>query len=98
MKLKIKDIKVIECKDFYSRLKGFMFKKKIIDYGLLFKDCNSIHTFFMLQNIDVIMTDKLDNILFMYESLKPWQLIMPKKRVVNIYELPVGSIKKIKSS
>ncbi|MDD3048457.1 MAG: DUF192 domain-containing protein [Bacilli bacterium] len=94
MKLNINKIKIIECNSFYSRLKGFMFRKKIITEGLLFKNCNSIHTFFMLQKIDVIMTDKDNNILYKYEDLKPWKIILPKKNVKNIYELPVGSIKK----
>lgn len=39
---------------FLCRLKGFMFTKNI-DKALLFDRCNSIHTFFMKENIDVIM-------------------------------------------
>ena len=50
-------IKVKYCNSFFSRLIGFMFKRNI-DYCLCFPKCNSIHTFFMLKKIDVIMTDK----------------------------------------
>jgi len=99
MKLNVKqlDIKIVECKSLYKRTKGFMFKKKRITSGLLFKKCNAIHTFFMYQQIDVVMTDIDNNILFLYESLKPNKIIIPKKGVYNTYELPIGSIKKIES-
>ena len=59
---KEKEIELIDCVSFYSRLKGFMFKKNI-NNAILFNKCNSIHTFFMKENIDVIMCDKDNNIL-----------------------------------
>lgn len=73
-----------------------MFKKKKIDYGLCFPRCNSIHTFFMLQPIDVIMTDKNNKILYIYSNLKPWKIILPKKNVYYTYELPIGSTNDLK--
>lgn len=84
---KNKEIKLIECKSFYSRLMGFMFKKNI-SYALLFKRCNSIHTFFMKEDIDVIMCDKDNNILYFYKSLKKNKVILPKKNVYMVYETP----------
>jgi hypothetical protein len=92
------DIDIIECRNLLSRFKGFMFKKNKITYGLLFRHCNSIHTFFMYQPIDVIMTDINDNILFTYEQLRPGKIILPKKGVYNTYELPIGSIHRIKEN
>ncbi|MDD2489768.1 MAG: DUF192 domain-containing protein [Bacilli bacterium] len=91
------NINIIECNNFKSRLLGFMFRIPKINHGLLFPNCNSIHTLFMFQKIDVVMTDKKSNILYMYENLKPFRLILPKKEIINVYELPIGSIKKIKS-
>ncbi|NLL44772.1 MAG: hypothetical protein GX247_03795 [Mollicutes bacterium] len=82
--------------DFKKRLFGFMFKIKKIDYGLCLPKCNSIHTLFMFQPIDVIMTDKNHKILYIYSNLKPWRIILPKKGVYYTYELPVGSIKILK--
>ena len=58
-----KEIELRECKSFLSRLLGFMFKKNI-NSSLLFDRCNSIHTFFMKENIDVIMCDNDNNILY----------------------------------
>lgn len=86
---KNKEIELIECKSFYSRLMGFMFKKNI-NNALLFKKCNSIHTFFMKENIDVIMCDNDNNILYFYKNLKKNKVILPKKNVKMVYETPVG--------
>ena len=98
MKLNIKKLKIniIECITFKDRLCGFMFKKDIITSGLLFKKCNSIHTFFMFQPIDIIMTDKGNNIVYKKEYLKPNHIIKPIKGAYSTYELPVDSIKKLK--
>lgn len=83
-----KEIDIIECKSFISRLKGFMFKNKI-DKALLFNKCNSIHTFFMEANIDVIMCDSNNNVLYYYNNLRKNKIIWPKKNVCKIIELPV---------
>ena len=74
-----KEIVLYECKSFFSRLKGFMFTKNI-DKALLFDRCNSIHTFFMKENIDVIMCDNRD--------LGKNKVILPKKNVRKVFETP----------
>ena len=84
-----KDINIIKCDSFFSRLKGFMFKKNI-NYALLFNKCNSIHTFFMKSNIDVIMCDKDNNVIFYYNNLSKNKIIWPKKKVCKTIELPVN--------
>ena len=84
-----KTIDIIECKTFFSRLKGFMLKKEI-NYALLFDKCNSIHTFFMKNNIDVIMCDKDNKVLYYYNNLCKRRIIWPKKDVHKTFELPVN--------
>ena len=84
-----KSIELIECNTFFTRLRGFMFRDKI-DYALLFNRCNSIHTFFMKKNIDVIMCDKDNNIIFYYKNLCKNKVIWPKKNVYKIIELPTN--------
>ena len=73
-----KDIDLYECKSFFSRLRGFMFTRNI-DKALLFDKCNSIHTFFMKENIDVIMCDN---------DLTKNKIILPKKGVRKVFETP----------
>ena len=52
--------------------------------------CNSIHTFFMQTNIDVIMCDKDNNILYYFNNLSKNKVILPKKNVYKTIELPVN--------
>ena len=87
-----KKFELIDCISFYSRFRGLMFTRSF-DYCMRFKKCNSIHTFFMSTIIDVIMTDKDDNVLYIFKDVKPWRVILPKRDVYNVYELPSGSIK-----
>ena len=93
IKMKLSDskreIELIECKTFYSRFKGFMFEKNI-DKALLFDKCNSIHTFFMKCNIDIIMCDNNNIILFYYKNLPKNKIIWPKKGVRKVFETPSG--------
>lgn len=84
-----KKIELKNCKTFFSRLFGFMLKKEI-KHALLFNNCNSIHTFFMKSNIDVIMCDKDNNILYYYNNLQKNKIILPKKNVYKTIELPVN--------
>lgn len=83
------DIEIKDCNNFFNRLIGLMFKKNI-KHGLCFKKCNCIHTFFMKENIDVIMTDKNNKVLYIFNHLKKFKIILPKKHVYYTYELPNG--------
>lgn len=85
-------IKVYEAKTFKQRFFGLMFKKNI-NYCLLFKKCNSIHTFFMKEKIDVVMTDKNNKVLYIKKNMKKNRIILPKKGVYNTYEFPNNFIK-----
>ena len=96
---KDKEIEIIECKSFFSRLIGNMFKKEI-KIALLFNKCNSIHTFFMR----IIICDKNNKILYYYKNLGKRKIILPKKNVyktielpVNILDVEIGEFIKIKS-
>ena len=88
-------IKVIEAKSFKERLFGLIGKKNI-DYCLLFNHCNSIHTFFMKEKIDIVMTDKNNKIIYIKKSLKKNRIILPKRHVYKTYEFPNNYIKDIK--
>ena len=94
-----KKFELFDCDTFQSRFMGLMFIREF-DYCMMFKKCSSIHTFFMKTNIDVVMTDKNNNVLFVFKNLKPWKIITPKKGVYSTFEFPAGTItsniKKIK--
>lgn len=75
---------------FFKRLIGLMGKKNI-QKGLLFKKNSSIHTFFMRENIDVLMLDKEKKILLVKKNLKKNKILIKKKAYYTI-ELPINTI------
>lgn len=84
------------CNTFFKRLVGFMFRKKKITIGKCFPNCNSIHTFFMFQKIDVIFCDKNMKIIKIYKSFPKNRIILPVKNAYYTFELPENSTNKFK--
>lgn len=81
-------MKIKIAKSFKDKLLGLM-NKKNIDYGLLITNCKSIHTFFMLESIDVLLLDTNNRILMINRNVKPNKiLIFNNKNKTNILELP----------
>lgn len=89
--LKSKDINIKVCNNYLNRLVGYMFHFDPIINGLYFPDCNGIHTMFLYQPIDVAMTDDNNKILYLYQSVKPWHVIV-EKEAKNTYEFASGML------
>ena len=87
-----KEINIKNCKSFKDRLLGFMFKKNITT-GLLFERCNSIHTIFMQEKIDVIGLDDENKVVGYKKRLQPYKFLRIKG-AKKIIELPYNSIDK----
>ena len=88
---------IILADSFYKRLTGFIGKSNI-DYGILFPKCNSIHTYFMKENIDIIGLDENNEVIYKYENLPKNKVIKinNERKKTSILELPANSSKKIK--
>lgn len=84
-------MKIKTASNFKDKLLGLMGQKNI-DYGLLITNCKSIHTYFMKENIDILLLDKHNRILMINRNIKPNKIIIfhTKKRT-NILELPSNS-------
>lgn len=99
LKLKIgkKEFNIIEAKSFSKRLKGLIGKTNI-NYGMLFPKCNSIHTYFMKENIDIIGLDENNEVIYKYQNLEPNRIIKVKhpQNKTSILELPLNASQKIK--
>lgn len=78
-----------------SRLLGLMFKRNI-NYILMIPNCNGVHTFFMREKIDIVLTDRDNKILFVYKNIKPNRIILPKKGVKNTFEFPSSTTDNLK--
>ncbi len=92
----IENLDIVISDGFFSKFFGLMGKKNF-DYGLLLKNTNGIHTFFMREDIDVVLLDKDFKVLKVYEDVKPWKVILPKRNVKHVLELPKGYSKHIKT-
>ncbi len=88
---------IVLANSFYKRLTGLIGQKNI-DYGMLFPKCNSIHTYFMKENIDVIGLDENNEVIYKYENLDKNRVIKINydTKKTSILELPANSTKKIK--
>ena len=83
---------------FIKRLFGLMGKTEF-DYGLLFKKTNSIHTFFMKENIDVIaFNNRTNEVIFKALNIPKNKILKIKNKIKNtsVIELPCNTSKKIK--
>ena len=83
--LEDKEMLVKDCIKFKDKLLGFMFKKNI-DYALRFR-CKAIHTFFMRENIDVVITDKNNKVIQVKNNININRILINTKAYF-FYELP----------
>lgn len=86
-------IEVLYANNFKLRLIGLMFKKNI-NKGIFFPQCNNIHTFFMKEDIDIIMLDKNYKIIYLFPHFSK-NKILYKKDAKHTIELPKSTIKNL---
>ena len=78
---------------FGSRLVGLLGKKSLKpDQGMWIVPANSIHTIGMLFSFDVVMIDKDFRVVSMKEMVKPFCVMLPKRRAESVIELPAHTI------
>ncbi|MCM3765804.1 DUF192 domain-containing protein [Neobacillus niacini] len=81
---------------FSTRLKGLMFRKEPIkSEGLWIVPCNAVHMFFMRFPIDIVLLNKQNVVVRVYQHLKPWRMTKPLKYAYSTLELPAGSTEKL---
>lgn len=94
MELKINDISypIIVANNLHLRFKGLMGKRNI-SYGMLFPKCNAIHTFFMLEAIDVIGLNEKNEVISIVKNVGKNRIISvshPEKKT-SILEVPTNA-------
>ena len=78
--------------NFLTRLKGLLGTKQLgTGKGLVIRPCNSIHTFGMNYDIDVLFVDAGDNVIKVINNMPPSRYSMCLKSSYVI-ELPAGTI------
>lgn len=78
---------------FKKKLFGLMGKKDI-KKGMFFPKTRSIHTFFMKENIDVLMVDKDYQVVYYQKNLLKNRILI-KKEAYHTIELPSNSLNNI---
>lgn len=79
---------------FFSRLKGLMFSSEIPQGdGLLIKRCNSIHTFFMNYDIDVIFLTDQYEVVKVIRKMSPWRASLTYFKASQVLEIYGGHLK-----
>ena len=80
---------------FVDRLLGYMFRKTPHHNAIIFTPCNSIHTFFMKFNIDVLFLDKNYVVIDKKSNLQKNKVIFPIKEVEYVIEAKTGAFDNI---
>lgn len=81
---------------FLKRLRGYMFYKQAPVKAIAFKPCNSIHTFFMRFDIDVLFLDHEMMVIKKIDHLQKRKMIPPVKYASYVLETPAGGFTNIK--
>lgn len=89
-----KDVLVAD--SFAGRLMGYMFRRKPHHEAIIIKPCNSIHTFCMRFDIDVLFINSDMEVIKKIESLKPGKIIWPVKGASLVIEGSAEIFKNIK--
>jgi len=79
--------KVNLANDTISRMVGLLKSNGLNDgESLLIEPCNSIHTFFMKFNIDVLFLDKNFKVVKVFRNMPPWRITRPYLSVKRVVE------------
>jgi uncharacterized membrane protein (UPF0127 family) len=87
-----KEVKVAD--SIISRMLGLMFTKDLgVNEGLIISPCNSIHTFFMNYNLDIIFLDKKYSVVKVIYNMKPWRISWMYFKAYHVLEMKAGTLK-----
>jgi hypothetical protein len=76
-----------------GRLVGLLGRRSLKpDRGVWIVPANSIHTIGMMFSFDVVMIDKDFRVVSAAEMVRPFRVILPKRRAESVIELPAHAI------
>lgn len=80
-------------RNYFTRLKGLMFKKSIkVGEGILLYPCNGIHMFFMKFPLDILFLDSDLVVIKQINGIKPGQISPVIKKARYILEVSCGTM------
>jgi len=87
--------KIVKTDTFAKKAKGLIGTKHLDDLTTWhFKNCPSVHTFFMSMPIDVVFTDKNLKVTKVVENLAPWRMTAALNFITtkDCYEFAGGAL------
>lgn len=92
-----KELKIRNANTFLKRLIGLLGEKEILS-GMFFPHTNSVHTFFMKTNIDILALDENNEVILKCVDVPKNKIITVKNKVkkTSILELPSNTSQGIK--
>lgn len=82
----LSDVKI--ARNFFEKLFGKIFIKE----ALLIENCNSVHTFFIKENLDIYFLDKDNVVIKIFKNFQPNKIILPVKNAVRVLEIKADFI------
>jgi hypothetical protein len=77
----------------FSRLRGFLGRPEPLPgEGILLTPCNSIHTFGIQFDLDVLFLDEQGKVLKLIRGLRPWRFTRRVRQAEYVLEVPPGVI------
>jgi uncharacterized protein len=78
---------------YWERMRGLLGVSEMHDSaGLYIEKCNSIHTFFMKMNLDVLYLSRKNRIKTIFRNISPWRLLLPRLGVCSVVEFKAGTV------
>ncbi len=82
---------------FFSRARGLLARPRLAEgQGLLIRPCNSVHTCFMRQPLDLVglsrVVDGTAEVTWLSHTVRPWRFRWAGRGTRDILELPAGEI------
>lgn len=93
---------VVIAQSFWERTRGLLGRTSLPTgealwiQGGKFVGCNSIHTLFMKFSIDAVFVDRQLVVKKIYRNLKPWKMTWPAPMAQSVFELPSGTLSRIR--
>ena len=93
-----KNIKITVLNNFYKRIKALL--KNKINYGKLIPECTKIHTYFIKDNIDILILNNKNAVIYKYQNFPKNKIICVKeaKKKTSFLILPKNTSQNIKIS
>jgi uncharacterized protein len=79
-----------EARSLWQRLRGLMFERDRSRCFLLLRNCRSIHTCFLMVEIDVLFLDDTMKVKQVKDRVKPWRVVLGPRAATITVEMPAG--------